>query len=160
MNKKLINYLSTRSRRYKKARNPKYFAYDRVIGHLKRTKIKINSKNYRYLRGVGPRIGQHINDFLRQNMVFKQPSPITLEPENQGIVDYLWDQAKINNELNRRGRAFALVRAARTIAKLNESMPSRYMTYSVFKLLERPNYDFGVGEWVSDIITDYFATTT
>lgn len=63
-NQKIIAYLLQRSNQYKRVSNPKFHSYDRVINILCATDIVVSPQNCKSFKGVGPKIAQHIKDFL------------------------------------------------------------------------------------------------
>lgn len=65
-NQPLLDYLQDRGNEYRMIGNPKFYAYDRVVNSIAVTTIPVSGSNCVYINGVGPRITQHIRDFLNK----------------------------------------------------------------------------------------------
>ena len=63
-NQEMVKFLQERSNSYCGIGNPKFYAYDRVITNICEASFPVNSANCVFIEGVGPRITQHIRDFL------------------------------------------------------------------------------------------------
>lgn len=164
-NQALLNFLQQRGNIHRRNNSPKYYAYDRVLATLSSVSIPVTVNNCRYFKGVGPRIGQHIIDFLSGKVEIpivdlteeeppKEVSWIEVEPpelvreENRPIATYLWKQSL---DLYQQGMVFGACAWRRASESLFKSK------VLVEEHLETLEDDFPyVGEKLSDVIREFY----
>ena len=83
-NQAVLEFLQNRSNTYRTVANPKFYAYDRVVGTIANATIPVTAQNCQYFKGVGPRIKQHIVDFFNGTASTDLTAP---EAENEDDVD-------------------------------------------------------------------------
>nr|QBK87248.1 MAG: helix-hairpin-helix domain protein [Marseillevirus LCMAC201] len=76
-NQPIVDFLQERGNTYRAMGNSKFYAYDRVVDAIASAAIPINDANCVYIKGVGPRIAEHIRNFLSE----------TATPEEESSTD-------------------------------------------------------------------------
>lgn len=131
----LINFLNDRCNKYRKTNNQKFYAYDKVIQNLAQSRIVITRDNYKFIKGIGPKMSKHVLHYLLQepawetfqwpvklketpllpNEEFGSPVPSPKESDNTGLLTYLWNLSNASFQKGALENASSIRRAAHTV---------------------------------------------